>query len=640
MKNLIAAILCLFPAFLFAQKTPFGFEKGARFFPESKARELQNIDWGYLTVPENWTKPGGRTIKLAVAVLKGISKQASSNAVVYIPGGPGGEAIRGIETWLNHPLRKESDIILVDIRGTGFSQPQFCPDLGKKFLEILAKNQTGIKDEQEKVIAAAACKQDLINRGIDIGAYTSTSIAKDLNALKKVLQYNKWNVYGVSYGTYVTQVYANDFPDDVKSLILDSPISDISRYYSSNTDNYMSSLGKVFDACKNDPDCNKQYPDLEKTYYATIEKLDKIPITVNVNKEIISSGKFTYNAEDFKIAIQQALYNKKLIEVIPLLITAFNKENTNTLSTLVNAFSRSLNLDYGAYYCVTCNEVIPYNSIALFDENASKYKELKGGLSFYGSDFDVCTRWNSLSAKQSAPLANLSGLKVPVMVFSGGFDPITPTANGKATVAKFENGFLVEAPTFGHAPGFSAIGSEMVSKFITNPDQRMSVTETKFNHTLNFATGITINKGVSGLAASLNEHNVLFFTPLTIALGILLTSVFTFIYQLVKKRSNSYPDKILCSLIIITSLLGLFAVTGFILAITNTAHSNFFILAFGLPGQYNYLFLLNWIFIGCTFVSLVYFIFKIKVISNASIISTVLFSFLLVSTYFKYWGLV
>lgn len=639
MKNLVRLFLLLsmLPTVLFAQSNIFKLEKTTSFFPKEEVINQDNIEWAYLSVPENWDQPSGKTIKIAVAILKHTSGNVDSNPVVYIEGGPGAGGIEGIWSWLKHPLRKSSDIILMDVRGTGNSLPKFCPDLGKKFLEILAKNQNSKQDEQHKTLAAMSCRQDLLNRGIDLNAYNSTSIAKDLNALKKVLKYNNWNVYGVSYGTYTAQVYANDFSQDIKSLILDSSISDIAQYYNHNTENYVNSLKKVFTDCANDPVCNKQYPNLENAYYETIEKLEKNPITVKVGRKIISDRKFTYNAEDFKIAIQQSLYRKKLIEVLPLLITEFHKGNKSTLSSLVAAFSGALGLDYGQYYCVSCNEVIPNNSISAFNANAINYKKLKGGLSFYRSDFLVCEKWNLETNKQSIKdLSNLSKLKVPVLVFSGAFDPITPALNGKITVDKFKNGFLVNAPISGHAPGFSKIGYKIVNEFIKNPFKRPNTKE--LDNKVHFVTDVKISKGVSGLANSLNEFNLLFFAPFFIAIIILLISIFNFCYVLIRKTKDTLQNKFMKCLLIITSLLGLFTIIGFVLAIDSAAQNNFYILAFGIPNQFDYLFVIQGVFIVFTIISTLYFILKIKSISNASVMATILFSLVLMIVYFQYWG--
>lgn len=641
MKNLIILLLLLSPYFLLSQINSSKLEKTTTFFPEEKEINQETIEWRYLTVPENWDIPSGKKIKMAVAILKSTSKSNNSNPVLYIEGGPGAGGIEGIWTWLKHPLREKSDIILVDVRGTGNSLPKFCPDLGQQFLEILSKNQNSTQDEQQKTIAAMACKQDLISRDIDINEYNSKSIAKDLNALKNVLKYESWNVYGISYGTYTAQIYANDFPQDIKSLILDSSISDISQYYNSNSTNYLSSLNKVFSACKNDPSCNKQYPNLEKVYFETIDKLDKNPITVNVDKKIIPSGKFTYNAEDFKVAIQQGLYNKKLIQVMPILISEFNKGNKNTLSSLVAAFSGALGLDYGQYYCVSCNEAIPNNSVVEFNKESQKYKKLKGGLSFYKSDFSVCDKWNLGNIKPSRVvnnLSNLSTITAPVLVFSGAFDPITPPSNGKMTVNKFQKGYLITAPISGHAPSFSKLGFKIVNEFVQNPSQKPDTKELNSDDKVQFVTDVKINGGVSNFGNSLNEFNFLFFAPFFIAVIILLITIFNFCYVLIRKMKDVNQNKLIKFLIVVTSILGLFIIIQLVLALNTTAQDNFYILAFGLPNQFSYLFMLQWIFVILTLVSVIYFLFKIKSISDASIMATILFSLILIGVYFQYWG--
>ncbi len=637
----IILVACLFPLSMFSQTETFKMEKATSFYPNASVLERDNIEWRYLTLPENWNIPNGKQIKLAVAVLKNTSNNADPNPVLFIEGGPGAGGISRIWNWLDHPLREKSDIVLVDVRGTGNSLPGFCPDLGKKFLEILSKNNTSDQDEEQKAIAAVACKDSLLKNNIDIHAYNSESIAKDLNALKQALNYKKWNVYGVSYGTFMAQVYAAHFPVDVRSLVLDSPISDISKYYSYNSTNYMNSLKKVFEACKNNPVSAKQYPDLEKTYFETIDRLESNPVTVKVDKRIIESGNFTYNAEDFKIAIQQSLYNKDLIEVLPLLITAFHEGNKRTLSTLVSSFSGALGLDYGMYYCVTCDEVIPFNSIAAFEKDANQYVNLKGGLSFYKSDFSVCNAWNATQRKviDTVPQSgNLLALQIPVLVFSGGFDPITPAANGKMIIDHFKKGFLINALNYGHAPGYSRAGREATAEFVNNPTQQPEGKGFLTNNDVKFITGVKINGGLANFASSLNEFNYLFFAPLLISFCILFVSIFGFIYLFIKNKKIPVQDKVIRFLAILTSVLGLITIIGFIMAVDNTVKKNFFILAFGLPEQFNYLFILQWTFICFALISLLYFILKIRSLWNAPIVFSVLFSIILFGVYFQYWG--
>lgn len=617
------------------------FEQSAPFL--SQFKDSDQMIWGYLNVPETWGGHDGKTIKIAVTILKNTSNIKNSKAIVFIQGGPGADGIASIWSWQNHPLRKNNDIVLFDVRGTGFSKPRLSEDLGKKFLEILAKNQSEEEDEKQKTNAAMLCKQDLINRGINIDSYNSLAVANDLHALKSALKYKEWNVYGVSYGTYVAQVYANAYPQDIKSLVLDSAIYDMSTYYVDNTTNYMTSLQKVFEICKNDKKYNKEYPNLEKIYYEVIADLEKNPLTVAVDKSLVPSGTFTYNVEDFKVAIQQALYNKQLVEVIPVLIYQFHERKGESLGNLVSAFSSLLQMDYGVYYCISCNEALPNNNFSQYQNESSKFKGLSGGISFYKSDFKVCEAWNknrSEASKKNYDLSNLASATYPVLVFSGEFDPITPQTNGKKVAARFRNGQNIEANTYGHVPSFTAIGREVAEKFIDSPEQKLDLDVFKKTKPLNIATGLIINKGISKTGSSIGEFNPVFLFPLIIALGIMLIFVFMHFIKLMKRRYTTIQDKIIRLCLIITSAVGLGFFVSLIMAILNVSKQNFFILAFGLPKDFGYVFSLLFGFLGCLTLTFLYFLFTIKKTNQRGIVFSVIFSNILLATYLFYWGII
>lgn len=644
LKTTIITIYFLFVAFLGsinAQNVTF--EKSTAFLPQFQKSDAKKITWGYLNVPETWGVNDGKTIKIAVTILKKSSNVKDSNAIVFVQGGPGASGIENIWSWLEHPLRKNNDIILFDVRGTGYSEPRLSQGLGKKFLEILAKNQSEEEDEKQKTNAAMLCKQDLINRGINIDAYNSLAVANDLHALKSALNYKNWNVYGVSYGTYMAQVYANNYAGDIKSLLLDSAIYDISTYYVDNTANYMNSLHKVFEICKSKKTSNEQYPNLEKTYYKVIADLERNPLTVSVDKSLIPSGTFTYNAEDFKIAVQQALYNKKLVEIIPLLIYQFHERKGESLGNLVSAFSSLLGMDYGVYYCVSCNETLPNNDFSKYQENASQFKGLNGGISFYKSDFKVCDAWNSNrteATKKHNNLSNLSSATYPVLVFSGEFDPITPLDNGKKVAERFNKAYYIEAKTYGHVPSFTKIGYKVAEKFIDDPKQRIDIDAFNKADKVELVTGVTINKGVSKTGKSIGELDPIFLFPLVIALGLMLGFIFTYLIKLVKNRYTTIQDKIVRISVTITSIVGLVLFGCLLMAIIKVSKQNFFILAFGLPENFNYVFILVLVFFVCLILTLLYYIFTIKKTNARSVIFSVIFSNILLATYLLYWGII
>lgn len=562
-------------------------EKVKTFFPDSKKLKKENIDWYRLSVPENWDKIHERKIALAVSVLKS-KTTAKKEPVVFIQGGPGGNTITEIMFWVNHPLRKNHDIILIDLRGTGFSQPQLCPDLGKKFFEILSKNQSDEQDVKDKVQVSLACQQDMIDQGIDMGAYNSISVANDLHALKNALKIPTWNVYGVSYGTFISQTYAKIYAQDVHTLTLDSSIPNISQYYTHNTKNYVQSLNKVFNDCRKNPKCGKEYPDLEEVYYNNIAELSKRPLTVTIDQAIIPSGKFTYNAEDYKIAIQQSLYDKKLAEVLPLLIYQFKERNTATLAGLVRAFSGALSLNYGSYFCFTCNEAVPSNHLKKYDSISSQYKKLQGGLSFYRSDFNVCSEWNKQDPHLLPGLSLINDNPFRVLILSGGLDPITPDYFAKETAQNFKrNVQIINGYTYGHGLGYTETGANIINNFIEKKPLTDSLMQNFNQKNISFKTGITLNKGVVALAGDMNSKKWYYFIPLLLSIGVIVVILTGTLINIFSRKSNlSSIALLLMSVTILAFIISL----G--LGINETLKSNYYLLAFGLPSKWNFVLVL------------------------------------------------
>ncbi len=82
--------------------------------------DYEGVECGYLTVPENRRDPNSPLIDLAVAIVKS-ENEGAQIPLIYLEGGPGGSALDGIELWLDTPIGFERDIILIDQRGTGYS---------------------------------------------------------------------------------------------------------------------------------------------------------------------------------------------------------------------------------------------------------------------------------------------------------------------------------------------------------------------------------------------------------------------------------------------------------------------------------------------------------------------------------------
>jgi hypothetical protein len=79
-------------------------------------------------VPENRARPEARTIGLHVVVIPAARQPAQADAFTYLAGGPGGAAAEMAYTVqaLSSRVNRTRDVVLVDQRGTGQSNPLTC----------------------------------------------------------------------------------------------------------------------------------------------------------------------------------------------------------------------------------------------------------------------------------------------------------------------------------------------------------------------------------------------------------------------------------------------------------------------------------------------------------------------------------
>src|SRR5690606_576448 len=85
---------------------------------------------GVLIVPEDRANPTGRQIELHVAVIPAIKRNPQPDPLFLLAGGPGQSAIEAFPAMIRllSQIHEDRDIVLVDQRGTGKSNPLRCLD--------------------------------------------------------------------------------------------------------------------------------------------------------------------------------------------------------------------------------------------------------------------------------------------------------------------------------------------------------------------------------------------------------------------------------------------------------------------------------------------------------------------------------
>lgn len=92
------------------------------------ANVLPRLRCGIVRVPRDHAHPDGPTFGLAVVVVASARQPARPDPVLYISGGPGGPLTVYAGFQARHPYAADRDLILVDQRGMGRSEPRLCPD--------------------------------------------------------------------------------------------------------------------------------------------------------------------------------------------------------------------------------------------------------------------------------------------------------------------------------------------------------------------------------------------------------------------------------------------------------------------------------------------------------------------------------
>jgi pimeloyl-ACP methyl ester carboxylesterase len=229
-------------------------------------------------VLEDRSNPNGRKLDLHVVVLSATSS-VKGEPIIYFEGGPGGSAITNFgQTFYTafRPLREKHDIVLIDQRGTGKSSSLQCTEITEREMQDLSENLNN--DDAIGIFTEGfeACLTRL-SKTTDPAFYTSTILADDTDEVRQALGYDKVNVYGSSYGTWLAQIYLGRHGENVKAMILDSVAGPWNFYILDAAQNAQKSLERVFALCEADTACNELYPNLSDQMDKALEQLDKKP---------------------------------------------------------------------------------------------------------------------------------------------------------------------------------------------------------------------------------------------------------------------------------------------------------------------------------------------------------------------------
>lgn len=216
---------------------------------------------GTLTVPENWDDPESRLIALPVVRIPATGPNPSE-PVFWLGGGPGQPNLTyAPPAW----LLDKHDVIEVGYRGADGSVVLACAEAQRLTTRSTGKGILSDAVRSEMQAAAARCVESLRAEGIDLAGYRPSGVIRDMEVARAALGYDRINLYGVSYGTRLAQLYAYMYPQSLHRVVMVGLNTPGHFIYDRTALDAM--VRQISDLCAADPDCSQRSQDLYQTIY-------------------------------------------------------------------------------------------------------------------------------------------------------------------------------------------------------------------------------------------------------------------------------------------------------------------------------------------------------------------------------------
>ncbi|MFJ9944810.1 alpha/beta fold hydrolase [Streptomyces erythrochromogenes] len=439
-------------------------------------KALEGARCGTLTVPENREKPGGRTIELGVAIVPAASGTPKADPIVWLAGGPGDDAVGEAQMAIDGGLNRDRDVVFMSQRGTYSADPDLlCPNIDEFNARSVGLVHDAPSTERLHVEATKACRDKLAAAGIDLAAYNDIQSAADYEDLRKTLGIDKWNLYGISYGTHLALAYMRLHPEGLRSVGIDGILPPSKAGSAATWSSARQGFDGLFKACAEQPACNKRYPNLSATFDKLVRQLEAEPVTTTVTlpgsdkpvKVVLDGGALvnwmtsaTHVAPQVPAALDELAHGK------PQRIArqwAGGKLSPQAMGRVA----------HGLVYGVFCSEWTPYESEqaalrggqATFPSFPRSVQAQAPQLTFLHPDCDV---WNVPAAPPS--IRDATRGDIPTLALSGGFDSQTGADNGPYVARTLPNAKVVTVPYEPHVVfATSKCAQQIAVSFFDNP---------------------------------------------------------------------------------------------------------------------------------------------------------------------------
>lgn len=446
------------------------------------------LDCGMLTVAESRQPFTGRTIELAVAIVRSPSAAKQPDPVLVLSGGPGQPALPlvAFAPLVFSEILASRDMVFFDQRGTGYSRPALncLPQAGAptRFIApfgIAQNDRPAVL--QASIDALNACGAAYRAQGINLAAYTSVESAADMEDLRVALGYQQWNLYGGSYGSRLALTALRDRPATIRSAVIESIYPLQANFHTEIFATFSTALARLDAGCAADPACAAAYPDLSGAFARVVSRLNADAAVIPI-LNLETGAPIDYlpvSGVDLTLIVFQLMYITEAIPALPALIGEADQGNYAPLASLVSVLITSEQpggvpiISQGMQIAVQCNEDATFADAREFVTARDQHRAVAGlafSPLFNEAMLEICAAWGLTSMPGAENQAVRSD--VPTLLISGELDPITPPENAREAARTLSRASELVIPRGGHTPSLlSPCARATIVRFLDAPQR-------------------------------------------------------------------------------------------------------------------------------------------------------------------------
>lgn len=486
------------------EKTTCWFEQAPSLAHLQQAKA--ECGWFY-TGTENNGETG--VFRLPVVIFRYMGKNREDDPLVHLAGGPGSGAwlelpkIHLWVSWYNKHVNLKRDLVLFDQRGSGMSEPSLhCTEFQDVARKTLLTSNTPTENAANYRAASEQCRTKLKAANLPFYHLGTPQSARDTANLLSALGYQQWNLYGVSYGTRLAIEIQARYPDKVRSLILDSVYDPDIHLFSEWPTLYKRSIKRIFNYCQQMGDCIVSSDVLRERFWQVLDRLRyqpiRLPLSYNAYDDIPNNAQshspnttlalseknnfeqrndvphlshVVINDETLLAIIFNSEYVSGILSDLPELIDSIYHERTDLLSIYAEQyvqqqFKKSFNdVSFWATECHD-NPEQPLKSL----EHDPEFARIQY---YLPNSYNMCDVWRKDQNPEKL-VSREDRQQLPVLIFSGEDDPITPIDWAINTAKDYkDNVYLFSFAGISHSVmDNKPCAKDLFQRFLTQPEQR------------------------------------------------------------------------------------------------------------------------------------------------------------------------